>query len=537
MADVGASAHEAGGKRRVFASMEAEASRRDVVFEDLAETVPCAILLVRDGRIVSANSWAERLTGRCRPDLVGTAFDDLFDPDTPCPLDPPRVGSSGPSTAREWRQCRLVDPDGRQRTVDVSQGVVAYEGLPTTVVSLVDVTEHERARTAVRAGEDFLRNIFDAIQDGITVLDRDLNIVRVNRTMETWFKDRLPLIGKKCYEVYHACDSPCPRCPTLRTFEKKELQMEVMARAGHGPGGWLELYAFPLLAASGDVTGVVEYSRDITRRKEYENELLDLNARLAEARDQALAASRAKSNFLANMSHELRTPLNAIIGFSRILLRKSAGVLPEKQTRNLETILRNADDLLDMINGLLDLSKIEAGRMDVVSETFDLREVVHEAALTIEPLIESNGTRFATELSPDLPLLRSDRTRVRQILVNLLSNAAKFTKGGRVTVEASLLERDAAPARGGPFVSIEVADTGIGMTSEQLSLAFQEFRQADQSTTSRYGGTGLGLPIVRSLTRLLGGEVRARSEVGKGSVFTVDLPVHLKKREAVDRRK
>jgi signal transduction histidine kinase len=240
---------------------------------------------------------------------------------------------------------------------------------------------------------------------------------------------------------------------------------------------------------------------------------------LQEARDLALQATEAKSQFLASMSHELRTPMNAIIGFTRLVMRRSKDVLPAQQYGNLEKILASANHLLALLNDVLDLSKIEAGKMAVLSEAFEVAALIGEVRATIQPLIAKNGNTLVVECAPDLGAMTSDQTKLRQNLFNLLSNAAKFTQAGTITLAARRLSRD-----GQDWLEFKVADTGIGMTKEQLGKLFEAFSQAEASTARDYGGTGLGLAITRRYCRLLGGDVTVESTPGAGSTFTIQLP-------------
>jgi signal transduction histidine kinase len=230
------------------------------------------------------------------------------------------------------------------------------------------------------------------------------------------------------------------------------------------------------------------------------------------------AANRHKSQFLANVSHELRTPLNSIIGFTRLVLRKTEGQIEKLQKDNLQKVLISSEHLLNLINGLLDLAKIEAGRMEAYAETFKLDEVVRVATTTVEPMLKDGRVRLVTEIAPNIPPLKTDRDKLKQAIINLLSNAVKFTENGEIKV--------AAWAENGNL-KLAVSDTGIGMKKEALDLIFEEFRQADMSSTRRYGGTGLGLAIVRRFINLMGGEIVVESEVGKGSKFTITIPTVL----------
>ena len=240
---------------------------------------------------------------------------------------------------------------------------------------------------------------------------------------------------------------------------------------------------------------------------------------LEEKNAQLETASKHKSQFLANVSHELRTPLNSIIGFTRIVLRRSEGKIDVLQKENLQKVLISAEHLLNLINGLLDLAKIEAGRMEIYAETFKLEEVVRIATATVEPMLRNGNVRLVTEIAADLPLIKTDRDKLKQVVLNLLSNSAKFTEKGEIKVAAWTVNG---------WMKLAVSDTGIGMNQEAINYIFEEFRQVDMSTTRKYGGTGLGLAIVKRLTNLLGGDIAVESEEGKGTMFTVTLPIEMK---------
>ena len=247
------------------------------------------------------------------------------------------------------------------------------------------------------------------------------------------------------------------------------------------------------------------------------------NARLFEAiqvqgRELQLA-SQHKSQFLANMSHELRTPMNAILGVGEMLLEDARDLGHDDQIEPLERILRAGKHLLALINDILDLSKIEAGKMDLHLESFSITLLIEDVVTTIRPLVDKNASRIAVECPADLGTMRADPTRVRQALLNLTSNAAKFTEGGLITITATRRRHDH-----GDWITVAIADTGIGMTDEQIAKLFQDFTQADAATTRKYGGTGLGLAISRRFCRLMGGDITVQSVLGHGSTFTISLP-------------
>jgi signal transduction histidine kinase len=293
--------------------------------------------------------------------------------------------------------------------------------------------------------------------------------------------------------------------------------------------GYRSILAVPLLREDRLLGGLVVHRRSAG---EFDSQVIELlktfatqsalaiqNARLfREIEDkgrQLEIASQHKSAFLANMSHELRTPLNAIIGFTRIVMRRSQDRLEPQQCENLEKILASSQNLLSLINAILDLAKVEAGRIEIRPGEIQLAPVLEQCVRTVEPLVK-DSVALVSAFDGELPLMMVDEEKLRQIVINLLSNATKFTANGSIQVQARKMDGS---------VEIAVVDTGIGIAPEKLDLIFEEFEQADANSKRVHGGTGLGLAISRHLARLMGGDIRAESTPGAGSTFTLTLPI------------
>jgi PAS domain S-box-containing protein len=296
----------------------------------------------------------------------------------------------------------------------------------------------------------------------------------------------------------------------------EEWRGEFHNRKKNGETFWVSASISALTDNAGTITHYIAVQEDITSRKQAE-------AELAAAKEAAESANQSKSAFLANMSHELRTPLNAIIGYSEILMEESedagnSGILPD-----LEKIRAAGKHLLLLINDVLDLSKIEAGKMDLFIEEVNIPSLINEVAGTLTPLIEKNHNTLEVNVDPTLTTMPADQMKLRQGLFNLLSNAGKFTKDGKVGI--AVTRRASDQDQGNEWVVFQVSDSGIGMSQEQIQKLFQPFTQADSSTTRKYGGTGLGLTITQRFCELMGGRITVESTPGTGSIFSIWLPL------------
>ena len=318
----------------------------------------------------------------------------------------------------------------------------------------------------------------------------------------------------------------------LRGFEERWRSatetgetLEVELRFRCSPNGdycWFLGRAEPMRGANGNIVKWLGTYTDIETQKTAELVLQEANETLGEARDRAVEASNAKTLFLANMSHELRTPLNAIIGYAEILDEELGPQCMGKTAEDIQRIILAGQHLLALINDVLDLAKIEAGKMDLTLNAFSLEPVIQQVTSSISALASQRGNTMETNCLGDCGTMHTDEMKVRQILINLLSNACKFTENGKIELSATRFDQS-----GEEWVQISVKDSGIGIAPEQFSKLFKDFSQADSSATRSYGGTGLGLAISRRFVEMMGGTITVESEPGKGSEFVVRMPAVL----------
>jgi PAS domain S-box-containing protein len=396
-----------------------------------------------------------------------------------------------------------------------------------------DITERKLAEAELRESSERFEAIFDMLPLGVCITrPEDGDLLHVNPSFGG-------LLGYANGEMIGQTSLGLglwrrleDRETMIRALgEKAEYRGEVMLR--RKDGGLITVNLCSKMIPLDGFKRVLVVIDDITERKRAEEAIRELNAglerrvaertaELAEARDHAEAADRLKSAFLATMSHELRTPLNSIIGFTGIILMGLAGPLSDEQGKQLQMVEKSANHLLTLINDVLDISRIEAGHLEVGSKPFEVRASIEKVAGIARPLAEKKGLRLGVEIASEIGVLQSDPRRFEQVLLNLLNNAIKFTERGGVRVEARL--GDVAPGGSRPQIRIAVADTGIGIKPEDFGTLFQPFRQIDTGLSRQHEGTGLGLAICLRLAELLGGNIEAESTWGEGSIFTFCLP-------------
>jgi signal transduction histidine kinase/DNA-binding response OmpR family regulator/HAMP domain-containing protein len=382
--------------------------------------------------------------------------------------------------------------------------------------------ELARSKDALQRQTRILQSILDTMSDGVIVADGNGRVIMSNpaaaallhlEVEDTLTSDWIARHGFYLPDTVTAY--PHEQFPLIRAVAGSPVEGAVVFVLDDikAPDGiWLSIDATPLTDEGGILHNGVAILHNITAQKKVEEALL-------RAKDAAVAASLAKSQFLANMSHELRTPLNAIIGYSEMLQETAEDEGHDAAVPDLQRIHAAGKHLQTLIDDILDLSKIEAGKMELFLEPFDVTTLVQDVAATVQPLVEKNGNNMTVRCGDDLGDMHADLTRVRQVLFNLLSNAGKFTREGRVAVNVT---RESAGGR--DWIRFEVEDTGIGMTPEQAGRLFGDFTQVDASTTRKYGGTGLGLAISQRFSRMMGGDITVTSEPDAGSTFTLLIP-------------
>ncbi|MDP8228436.1 MAG: ATP-binding protein [Candidatus Electryoneaceae bacterium] len=357
---------------------------------------------------------------------------------------------------------------------------------------------------------DYVDNIIRSMPDSLIVLKPDRTIETVNQgTVELLEYEESELIGRpmRVICVGNICRSLTPEHLLKNGFVRN---IEGTYRAKDGRLIPVDFSSALIRDVRGNVQGIVCMAKDITER-------VWIEETLRKAKDAAEAVSRSKSEFLARMSHELRTPLNSVIGFTNVLLKNKGGHFPEKSILYLQRILVNGKHLLSLINDLLDLSKVESGRMELVIGPVALDELIRNTITQLEGQVRGKDVELLDDIPLDIRQIETDEARLKQVLINLIGNSIKFTKKGSVTTRVRVDPLNRRP------ISIDVIDTGIGIQEDRFEAIFETFQQADNTMARKYEGSGLGLAISRSLCRLMKYDLQVTSELNKGSMFSIIL--------------
>ncbi len=506
---------------RAAEAVQEREARRSAIFESAMDAI---ITIDPQGKVVEWNPVASSVFGRAREDVLGKEMAELIIP--PEFRDRHRAGlarylDTGKGQILNTRvEVVGLDAQGSEFPIELTITPIKLRGRGALFTAFIrDIREKKRYEMEQERLTRYNQLLLESTAEGIYGLDLEGRCTFANQAAARLLGlTPEEVIGQPMHALTHhhyPNGAPYPEkyCPIYQIFDDRVI------RRGENEFFWrkngtyfpVEFAAVPLLEG-GELVGAVVTFSDITARKKAEEEVFA-------AKEAAEAANRTKSQFLANMSHELRTPLNAIIGYSEMLAEEAEEDDEDTTSADLRKIHKAGRHLLALINDILDLSKIEAGKMELFLETFDVAEMANDVVSTIGPIVEKNGNQLIVEPLDSLGVMTADFTKVRQNLFNLLSNAAKFTENGVVTFT---VRRE---SRGGiDGILFRIADTGVGITAEQQSRLFEVFSQADASTTRKYGGTGLGLAITRRFCLMMGGDVQVESEESKGSIFTMWLP-------------
>ena len=473
------------------------------------------ISLSADATISSWNPAAERLFGYTAEEAIGRPIGMLW---------PPDKVPEGRSILDEMKQGRTVNQcetsrrrkDGSLVAVSITLSPINdSQGQIVGASAIVrDITERKLVETRLRESEEHYRCLVENIDLGILLVDKQHRIVAMNRA-NAKLVGRTPqeCIGQECFRVFEKRDEVCPHCPGVHAMRTgRPVEAESTGTRDDGTTFTVRLQAFPVFGPDGKPDKFIEVVEDITNQKNIEREL-------RQAKQSAEAANLAKSEFLANMSHEIRTPMTAILGYADILLDTATD---RDAIEAAQIIQRNGTHLLDIINDILDLSKIEAGKEQIDLQIYSLRRIVSDVISTMQVRADAKGLQLSVEYEGGVPeTIQTDAARLRQILVNLVGNAIKFTEVGGVRIAV----RVDGDCEGDQRLTLDVIDTGIGMTQDQIDRLFSPFAQADASTSRRFGGTGLGLAISKRLSQMLGGDISVTSILGVGSTFSVTVAI------------
>jgi PAS domain S-box-containing protein len=529
--------------RRLMSELERDIKERNVAEEALGRseakfstafhTSPDAVNINRlsDGLFLDVNEGFTGLTGYTPEDVAGKGSQDIaiwVDPaDRGRLIEGLQADGVVLNLEAEFRR-----KDGSVITGLMSARVVDVAGEQCILSVTRDISERRNAEIALRESEERFRVLFDSATDGIFLLDSRGTIVTLNAAfaeMHGYSVEEMLTMDLMDLDTPELARLVPARLERLFAGERLTIEVEHFRKEG----GTIPLEVSANLVVIGDEKYVLGFHRDITKRRQAEAEIVrlnqDLEERVQERTEELTAtneelvdanvrldeATRAKSDFLASMSHELRTPLNSIIGFSDILARGMAGPLEPEQEKQVRMIYSSGRHLLELVNEVLDLTSVESGKMKIEHSPLDIPEVLSEVVESLAPLAAEKQLGLAWQVSPDAASIVSDRTRLEQVLFNILGNAIKFTDSGSVRIDVSRVADD---------VVFVFTDTGRGIAHKDLHRVFDEFYQAERHDVAKSEGTGLGLTVSKRLLDLLGGTIEVESTLGEGSTFTVRLP-------------
>lgn len=467
--------------------------------------------LDKNGNFTFINKQADKITGYRTSDFIGKSFIPLLNKD-----DIPRIMEIFHKTLSgklSQYEVTIKRADGSDLTLSVNSTPYFSKGEISGAVSFGrDITQSKWATEALRESEEKYRSLVDNLGFGIALISPQMEILSLNAQMKKWFPDIDETKNPTCFTAFNTPprEETCSYCPTCKTFQDGGTHTSITETPMGDKVINYRVVSSPIKDKYGNIIAAIETVEDITEQKKSDD--------IKRENERLVLANRAKSEFLTVMSHELRTPLNAIIGFSELLKNKDFGELNEKQKRYADNVHSSGKHLLSLIDDILDITRIESGKMETNIEKVSVPKIINESADLIKEKAANKNIRIITQVRSDIEFIDTDANRLRQVLNNLLDNAVKFSQpdGGTITITA---------LKEGKSAKFSVADTGIGIKKEDMGRLFRNFEPLDAGFTRKHEGTGLGLAISNKLVQLLGGTITAESKYGKGSTFTFYLPV------------
>ncbi|APH39670.1 PAS domain S-box protein [Methanohalophilus halophilus] len=481
--------------------------KSETKFRNYIDNAPDGVFVAdENGDYIEVNKAACETTGYSKEELISMNLIDLIPPE-----DHEKVIEAFGSLVKKGfvdAEFHFVKRDGNRRWWRVTATKLSdtrYLGFTK------DITESKLMEEELIESKLFLNSIIESIKDGVSILDADLNIVRVNDAMNKWFAENIPLEGKKCYEAYHDRDSPCTTCPIIRCMETGETERNIVPGLPGSEAQWLELLGYPLQdSTTGEITGTVGFAKDITDHKRAE-------AELAEARLHAREVSKTNSELKANLSHELRTPLGTIIGFTQMLRSDIYGKLNPKQQKHIQGIQKSAEHLMSLIDDILEISDVEAGKMELNIESVSIRGLLNEILKLLKPFGEDRNVEITTDIPEYIPEINVDKVKIKQVIYNLIVNAIHLSPEGKsvhVSIECSSYD-----------LKFEVNDSGIGISPSHLKELFRPFKEIYSESGMKPHDSILGLSLAKEYIELHGGEIEVESEPGAGNSFIFTIPI------------
>ncbi|GBE18220.1 signal transduction histidine-protein kinase BarA [archaeon BMS3Abin16] len=497
-------------------------------YRSLVESSHTGIYIIQDGILRFVNQKLCEIAGYSKDELLGSNFERLIAPESKGVIAESYKRQSG-ETGPAYFEFKGLRKDGGLRDVISYSVPIRYQGRPAVQGNLIDITERKRAEEQIKELMELNENIIESAPSAIHFIDRDFVVQSWNSFCERYIHiDKADIIGKNLFEAIPSLrklgwDKIYERVlETGTTFEKRGYKITRTFGPCKGEEWYQNLNVVPV-RKDGKIIGAVTIIEDVTDLQQAQNSLIGLLEEIKESNKMLESANirlhendRLKSIFLATVSHELRTPLNAIIGFTGLMLQGRGGELGSEQKKQLEIVNSNARHLRALIEDLLDISKIEAGRILVEPTEFDLQKAIGEVAQLFTSKTREKGIRIVEKTSKIV--VHSDVKRFKQVLTNLVDNAVKFTVKGEITLSACIEDSS---------ITVVVEDTGIGIKAEDVPLLFQSFQRVNPPIDSVTEGSGLGLYLSQKIANMLGGEITVTSTFNKGSIFTLKIPADI----------